>query len=81
MRQAVVRKADGFVQNVIEIEPVSDWKAPAGFRLVDAETAGSPGDTWDGSQFITPDPVEPSGRDFAAELDELKGRVFTLETR
>ena len=47
MRKAVVRQSDGFVVNVIVIESGSDWPLPEGYVLVDAETSGSPGDTWD----------------------------------
>ena len=54
MRKAVVRQSDGFVVNVIVIEPDSDWLLPEGYVLVDAETSGGPGDTWDGKAFSTP---------------------------
>ena len=57
MRKAVVRESDGLVLNVIEIEGGSPWPTPSGCILVDAETSGSPGDTWDGEEFIPPAPT------------------------
>jgi hypothetical protein len=51
-RKAVVRP-DGLVENVIEAG--EDFTLD-GRSLVDSDTA-SPGDTWDGSQFITPPQV------------------------
>lgn len=51
------------------------WVVPEGCYLVDAEDSGSPGDIWDGEQFITPEPVpsEPS------RLDILEDRIAELE--
>ena len=58
MRKAIVR--DGLVINIIEIEEDSDWPIPEGCILVDTKTSGSPGDTWDGENFISPPPVIPT---------------------
>ncbi len=57
MRKAVVRDSDGLVLNVIEIEGDSTWPTPPDCTLVDAETDGSPGDTWNGEIFIPPEPT------------------------
>ncbi len=79
MRKAVVRQSDGFIENVIEIEPDSTWQIPEGCSLMDAEN-GSPGDTWDGKKFVKPERIEPEPpRDLVAELDDLKGRIAKLE--
>lgn len=51
MKKAIVNKADGLVLNVIEIEPDAKWKPSKGAILIDALNA-SPGDTWDGENFI-----------------------------
>ena len=77
MRKALIRKADGFVENVIEIKEGANWKAPNGCILIDAFDA-SPGDTWDGMRFIKPEPMEPV-RALAAEIDVLKARIEKLE--
>jgi len=79
MRKALIRKADGFVENVIEIEEGANWKVPDGCILIDAFDA-SPGDTWDETKFIKPEPklIELS-RDLEAEIDELKVRIEKLE--
>ena len=81
MRKALIRKADGFVENVIEIEEGANWRAPDGCILIDAFDA-SPGDTWDGTKFIKPEPepIELS-RDLEAEIDELKARIGRLGRR
>ena len=58
MRKAVIRNTDGYVENIIEIEADSTWQIPEGFSLIDAGD-GSPGDTWDGTKFVKPEPVIP----------------------
>ena len=79
MRKALIRKADGFVENVIEIEEGANWKAPDGCILIDAFDASS-GDTWDGTKFIKPEP-EPIElpRNLALEIDDLKARIEKIE--
>ncbi len=52
MRKAVVQKDTGLVLNVIAIAPAANWPVPDGCTLVDAETVGGIGDTWDGKQFV-----------------------------
>ena len=69
MRKAMVRDSDGYVVNVIEIEKGADWQLPPEHSLIDAGD-GSPGDTWDGVQFIKP-PVEPT-IDWQAEWQAAK---------
>lgn len=53
MRKALVEISTGLVVNIIEHEDDSDWQVPVGHELVLAEDIGSPGDTWDGTQFIS----------------------------
>ena len=59
MRKALVRTADGFVENVIEIDEVSTWPIPAGYSLRASQVAG-PGDTWNGTRFVRSTPPPPS---------------------
>ncbi|KKL80820.1 hypothetical protein LCGC14_2000960, partial [marine sediment metagenome] len=54
MRKAVIRNADGFVENIIEIKAKSKWQPPENCYLIDASD-GSPGDTWDGTKFVKPE--------------------------
>lgn len=70
MRKAVVK--DGLVENIIEIEDDSDWPIPEGTYLVDAGS-GSPGDTWDGEKFISPEPEisDPPSSTHMAVLMEI----------
>ena len=58
MRKTVVRQSDGFVENIIELEDGANWQPPAGHALIDVGN-GSPGDNWDGTNFIKPEPVIP----------------------
>jgi len=80
MRKAVIKQTDGFVENVIEIEEGANWRLPEGYELVDGNDA-SPGDTWDGSQFIKPILEGIVVRDLEAELDALKVRIEKLEAK
>ena len=68
MRKAVVRKSDGYVENVIEWAEGANWQPPEGCYLVDA-LDGSPGDTWDGAKFIKMPPPPPSV-DWQTEWDK-----------
>jgi len=81
MRKALIRKADGFVENVIETEEGANWKAPDGCILIDAFDASS-GDTWDGTKFLKPEP-EPTKlpRDLEAEITKLEARISALEVK
>lgn len=81
MRKAIIRNNDGFVVNVIEIKQNANWQPPDGCSLITAGKS-SPGDTWDGKQFVTPEPVisEPI-RDLAAEIDALNAKIGELEKR
>lgn len=80
MRKAIVRESDGFVTNVIEIEDGANWPIPNGCYLVDAVNNGSPGDTWDGKEFLRSaiQAVKPP-RDLAVEIDSLNARVDNIE--
>lgn len=75
MRKAVVRDSDGFVENVIEIKANANWPIPEGHHLVQAKTSGSPGDTWDGKDFVRPAPVPVE----LTALERLEARVKALE--
>jgi hypothetical protein len=94
MRKAVVRKADGFVENVIEFEEGANWQPPEGCNLVDAEKEGSPGDTWDGEKFVRPIlPIPEPARDDEpapviisepirnplAEIDQIKADIQAIK--
>lgn len=82
MRKALIRQADGFVQNVIEIEVGAGWQPPIGYILIDAAKTGSPGDTWDGTKFTRPLVVGPEPiRDLEAEIDKLKADVAALNIK
>ena len=61
MRKALI-DLTGLVVNIIEIEVGSTWLPPTGCKLRDALNA-SPGDTWDGTQFI---PRPPSAGEVIA---------------
>lgn len=54
MRKAVIRQSDGYVANIIVIENGANWQLPEGYYLIDAGD-GSPGDTWNGTNFIKPE--------------------------
>lgn len=58
MRFAMLRDVDDFVVNVIEYELGGNWQPPEGHYLMIAGDA-SPGDTWDGSKFVKPEPPIP----------------------
>ena len=74
MRKAVVRDSDGFVENVIEIKAKANWPTPEGRHLVKATKSGSPGDTWDGANFIRPIKAVP-------ESPTIEERLAALEAR
>lgn len=57
MRKAIVSHYTGIVQNVIEIKEGVSYSLIPEFYLVDAEKDGSPGDTWNGTEFIKPPPA------------------------
>ncbi len=59
MRKALIRESDGYVENVIVAD--DNFPAPEGRILVESDSAG-PGDTWDGTDFVRPDPP-PSPED------------------
>ncbi len=57
MRKALIEKATGLVVNIIEIEADSNYPTPAGHTLKSmAAVVVSPGDRWDGKDFV-PAPV------------------------
>lgn len=64
---------DGAIEYMV-IDHLPPYKPPEGCILMDADGAG-PGDTWDGSKFITPEPVPPE----PSRLDILEGRIKALE--
>lgn len=75
MRQAVIRTSDGFVVNVIELKSKANWPIPEGCYLKRAAKHGSPGDTWDGTTFVSPPDVEPE----PTETEKLEARIAALE--
>jgi len=81
MRKAVVKKSNGLVENVIEIKEGAKWKPPRGCYLIDAVDA-SPGDTWDGTKFVKPEPeIVPEPFNPKAEVEDLKARIRELERK
>jgi len=69
MKKALIRQSDGLVVNVIEWKLDTTWQPPDGHYIIDYGNC-SPGDTWDGSQFIpkiVPDP-EPHRSSHISEL-------------
>lgn len=54
MRKAVIRKADGHVENIIEYSP--SWQPPDGCEVRDPGPGCEPGGTWDGRAY-KPRPV------------------------
>jgi hypothetical protein len=40
MRYALIRITTGTVENLIELEPGSNWPVPDGFEVVASDTAG-----------------------------------------
>ncbi len=79
MRKALIREADGFVENIIEWKPSSKWQPLEGCYLI-AAGKGSPGDTWDGKKFVKPILPEPEPvRDLATEIDVLKAEIEKLK--
>lgn len=61
MRYAIVIDATEVVENLIELEPGSDYPLSAGLSLVPATDQAEPGGTWSGGQFhravIDPQPM------------------------
>ena len=74
VRKALIRTADGFVENVIEINEVSTWPIPAGRFLLASRVAG-PGDTWNGTRFIPGTPPAPSR--ISVLQDKLRADTIT----
>lgn len=51
IRKALMEKATGRVVNIIMHDPAAAWACPEDCELQDALDA-SPGDTWDGAQYV-----------------------------
>ncbi len=73
-RKALINDSTGFVVNVIEHEDDSDWTIPNGHSLIDAVGKGGPGDTWNGNNFIKPEPGPLDPNDVALKVLEDKLR-------
>ena len=60
MNYAVINTETNIVQNIIALEEGAEWSPPQGHFIVPYTTAVSPGDTWNGAEFIPqpPPPVE-----------------------
>ena len=56
MRKALVRSADGYVVNVIEVGQTGNWPVPAGHKLLDDGPNCSPDNRWDGSKYVVVTP-------------------------
>lgn len=52
MRKALFETATGLVVNIIVLEDGANWTPLEGCEVVDAETVGGVGDTWDGQHFV-----------------------------
>lgn len=57
-RKALIQTSTGLVLNVISLPDNVPYQVNPGVSLIDGEGA-STGDTWDGSNFITPAPPPP----------------------
>lgn len=66
-RCALIRTADGFVENVVIADPVED-QAPEGFSFVESNEA-SPGDSYSGGAFTRPVPATNYPAEAQAALD------------
>lgn len=55
-RVALVDRASRKVLNVVRVERGAAWEPPEGCLPIPTETAGGPGDTWDGEAFIPESP-------------------------
>jgi hypothetical protein len=82
MKKSVVRKLDGVVINIIEIEEGAVWQPPEGCVLMEG---GEIGDKWDGKKWLRGAALDeftpPPARDLAAELDELRRLVEELRSK
>ena len=58
-RKALIQTSTGLVRNVLVLPDNVPFEIDPGSSLIDGEGA-SPGDTWDGSRFITPAPEPPN---------------------
>ena len=74
-RKALIRKSDGLVVNVILAD--ESYVPPDGVDVVSAESAGSPGDRWDGVKFIPPAPTPPNP-DIAAFKNGTTAEKFLI---
>jgi hypothetical protein len=72
MRYAVIENATGLVRNVIVLDDDAPWRVPRGHSLIEAASAGSPGDTWDGTQFVPEPERVPSAKEL--RLEELRAK-------
>lgn len=73
-RKALVEDSTGLVVNVIEIEDSSNWPIPNGHFLIVATDKGGTGDTWNGSDFIIPEPEPLDPSDIRLNVLEDKAR-------
>lgn len=83
MNKAIVKTETGLVINVVVLDPDEDdsfdhWPCPDGCEIMDPLGIAGPGDTWDGTTFIRPEPPGPlrldvllSDGDLATDKTEL----------
>ena len=57
-RKALIQTASGLVLNVLDLDDNVPYRVNPGTSLIDGDGA-STGDTWDGTNFITPAPPPP----------------------
>lgn len=60
MKHALINTENNIVENIIVLEEGAVWTPPQGYIVVPYTNSVSPGDTWDGTNFIPlpPPPVE-----------------------
>ncbi len=58
-RKALIKTNTGLVLNVLSLPDNVPFRVNPGTSLIDGQGA-NPGDTWDGSNFITPAPEPPN---------------------
>lgn len=82
MRRALIESSTGKMVNVIEIEADSIWQPPEGCELLDEANSqqASPGDTWDGTNFIpAPEPIPEAPIRFITYTHGLPDRITHIE--
>lgn len=74
MRKAIIR--NGVVENVILLDEGSNWQAPNGATLANADADAEPGGAYDKGKFTRAPRVERKSEDMT-----LEERVLALEAK